>query len=62
MHVPSSLDSISSLLTTHQVAYLMADISNVNTSTIKDLYEALESLACMSFPSLLSPIYIRHAN
>lgn len=29
-----------------QVAYLMADISNVNASVIKDLYERLESLPC----------------
>lgn len=29
-----------------QVAYLMADISDVNTTTIKDLYERLESLPC----------------
>jgi D-3-phosphoglycerate dehydrogenase len=27
------------------VAYLMADISNVDNSTIKDLYERLESLS-----------------
>lgn len=26
----------------------MADISNVDTGTIKDLYERLESLSCMS--------------
>lgn len=25
----------------------MADVSNVNTATIKDLYERLESLSCM---------------
>lgn len=29
-----------------QVAYLMADISNVDNTTIKDLYERLESLSC----------------
>jgi len=29
-----------------EVAYLMADISNVNTAEIKDIYEALESLSC----------------
>jgi D-3-phosphoglycerate dehydrogenase len=34
-----------------QVAYLMADISDVNTVTIKDLYERLESLPCEK-PSL----------
>lgn len=31
-----------------QVAYLMADISNVDNTTIKDLYERLESLSCMN--------------
>lgn len=30
-----------------QVAYLMADISNVDAAKIKDLYERLESLSCM---------------
>jgi D-3-phosphoglycerate dehydrogenase / 2-oxoglutarate reductase len=29
---------------TNQVAYLMADISDVDNATIKDLYEQLESL------------------
>lgn len=33
-----------------QVAYLMADISNVDTATIKDLYERLESLSCKTIP------------
>lgn len=33
-----------------QVAYLMADISNVDTATIKDLYERLESLSCKTTP------------
>lgn len=28
----------------------MADISNVNTATIKDLYESLESLPCKTGP------------
>ena len=35
-----------------QVAYLMADISNVDAAKIKDLYERLESLSCMA-PILL---------
>ena len=35
-----------------QVAYLMADISNVDAAKIKDLYERLESLSCMA-PVLL---------
>lgn len=35
-------------LTTFQVAYLMADISNVNVRDISDLYHRLESLSCMS--------------
>ncbi|PGH05983.1 phosphoglycerate dehydrogenase [Helicocarpus griseus UAMH5409] len=34
------------------VAYLMADISDVNASNIKELYEKLESLPCMSFMPL----------
>ena len=29
-----------------QVAYLMADISDVNVTVIKDLYENLEALPC----------------
>jgi D-3-phosphoglycerate dehydrogenase / 2-oxoglutarate reductase len=29
-----------------KVAYLLADINNVETATIKDLYERLESLSC----------------
>ena len=33
-------------LTHLQVAYLMADISDVNTSLIKDLYQRLEALSC----------------
>ena len=32
------------------VAYLMADISDVNTGEIKDIYEALESLSCKRSP------------
>lgn len=30
----------------YQVAYLMADISDVSGSVIKDLYQSLESLSC----------------
>lgn len=30
----------------NQVAYLMADISNVKPPAIKELYERLESLSC----------------
>lgn len=30
-----------------QVAYLMADISDVSGSVIKDLYQSLECLSCM---------------
>ena len=37
-----------------QVAYLMADISNVDTATIKDLYERLENLPCKTASSHLS--------
>ncbi len=29
-----------------QMAYLMADISNVNTNEIKDLWQNLEGLSC----------------
>lgn len=36
------------LLTFDQVAYLMADISDVNVTVIKDLYQSLESLSCMT--------------
>lgn len=39
-----------------QVAYLMADISSVDTATIKDLYERLESLSCMMPNNLKRPI------
>jgi D-3-phosphoglycerate dehydrogenase len=31
-----------------QVAYLMADVSDVDTNNIKDLHEKLESLGCES--------------
>ena len=31
-----------------EVAYLMADISDVNTSQIKELYQSLENLSCES--------------
>ena len=34
------------MLTCLQVAYLMADISDVSGSVIKDLYHRLESLSC----------------
>lgn len=37
----------------------MADISDVDTDTIKDLYEALESLSCMI---LFSPEFLQRAN
>ena len=41
-----------------QVAYLMADISDVDTDKIKDLYEKLESLSCMiRIPSVLAVQY-----
>jgi D-3-phosphoglycerate dehydrogenase len=32
-----------------QVAYLMADISNVQTSDIKEISDSLEALSCKSF-------------
>lgn len=32
----------------------MADISDVNASVIKDLYQRLESLSCMPLPSRLT--------
>lgn len=38
-------------MTCVQVAYLMADISNVNLHEIKDLYENLEGLSCESGPA-----------
>ena len=34
------------ILTARQVAYLMADISDVNITVIKDIYQRLESLSC----------------
>lgn len=34
------------ILTARQVAYLMADISDVNVTVIKDIYQRLESLSC----------------
>lgn len=39
-----------------QVAYLMADISNVQTSEIKEISDSLEALSCKSnrFPNDLS--------
>ncbi len=37
------------MLTCVQVAYLMADISDVSTSVIKELYQSLESLSCKIF-------------
>jgi hypothetical protein len=33
-----------------QVAYLMADISDVNSTQIKELYQSLESLSCKIHP------------
>lgn len=33
----------------------MADISDVNTAQIKDLYTSLESLSCKSHPSGYTP-------
>ncbi|RMJ27638.1 d-3-phosphoglycerate dehydrogenase [Aspergillus sp. HF37] len=55
-NVPGVLRKVNEILGDHNVdkqmtdnrgdvAYLMADISSVDTTTIKDLYEALESLA-----------------
>lgn len=38
-------------LTIAKVAYLLADISNVDTVTIKDLYERLECLSCTPLKS-----------
>ena len=39
-------------LTVPQVAYLMADVSNVDTNMIRDLYERLEGLECIAALSL----------
>lgn len=46
-------------LDTHfsQVAYLMADISDVSGSVIKEIYQSLESLSCKAF--LLVPVAMR---
>ena len=44
-----------------QVAYLMADISNVNLDQIKELYASLESLSCESCESgFCSDIILTH--
>ncbi|KAL5332368.1 hypothetical protein BJX70DRAFT_404669 [Aspergillus crustosus] len=56
-NVPGVLRKVNEILGDHNVdkqmtdsrgdvAYLMADISNVDNATIKDLYERLESLSC----------------
>ncbi|MCJ1285147.1 D-3-phosphoglycerate dehydrogenase 2 [Xylographa opegraphella] len=56
-NVPGVLRKVNEVLGNHNVdkqmtdsrgdvAYLMADISNVNQSEIKELYESLESLSC----------------
>ena len=37
-----------------KVAYLMADISDVNVAVIRDLYQRLESLSCRRLPLPLS--------
>ncbi|KAL1856093.1 D-3-phosphoglycerate dehydrogenase 2 [Paecilomyces lecythidis] len=55
-NIPGVLRKVNEILGDHNVdkqmtdsrgdvAYLMADVSNVNTATIKDLYERLESLS-----------------
>ncbi|KAJ9203833.1 hypothetical protein DTO166G4_6806 [Paecilomyces variotii] len=55
-NIPGVLRTVNEILGDHNVdkqmtdsrgdvAYLMADVSNVNTATIKDLYERLESLS-----------------
>ena len=55
---PGVLRQVNSILGDHNVdkqtsdsrgdvAYLMADVSDVNLSEIKSLYESLESLSCM---------------
>lgn len=56
-NVPGVLKRVNQILGDHNVdkqmtdsrgdvAYLMADISNVNTAEIKEIYDALESLSC----------------
>ncbi|KAH0556890.1 Phosphoglycerate dehydrogenase ser3 [Trichoglossum hirsutum] len=56
-NVPGVLRKVNAILGDHnvdkqmtdsrgEVAYLMADISNVNQSEIKDLFESLEALSC----------------
>jgi len=42
------------------VAYLMADISDVNQGDIKGLYECLESLSCKLLHLPTSPMFISH--
>ncbi|RDW61926.1 D-3-phosphoglycerate dehydrogenase [Aspergillus mulundensis] len=66
-NVPGVLRKVNEILGDHNVdkqmtdsrgdvAYLMADISNVDHTTIKDLYERLESLSC-----IVTPLLIEHA-
>lgn len=45
-----------------KVAYLMADISNVNTHEIKDLYENLENLSCTWIGQTLNSPYSNFAS
>ena len=62
-NVPGVLRSVNKILGDHnvdkqmtdsrgEVAYLMADISDVNQGEIKDIYEGLEALNCKSLSSL----------
>lgn len=45
-----SLTRSQPLIKSQQVAYLMADISDVNSTQIKELYQSLESLNCKILP------------
>ncbi|KAL9641377.1 MAG: hypothetical protein Q9204_000012 [Flavoplaca sp. TL-2023a] len=65
-NVPGVLRKVNEILGDHNVdkqttdsrgdvAYLMADISDVNASVIKDLYQRLESLSCASSQMFCGP-------
>ena len=47
--VSSLMPYLKDRLTSCKVAYLMADISDVSNSVIKELYQRLEGLSCKSF-------------
>ncbi|MCJ1310194.1 D-3-phosphoglycerate dehydrogenase 2 [Agyrium rufum] len=73
-NIPGVLKKVNEVLGDHNVdkqmsdskgdvAYLMADISNVTFDEIKDIYESLESLSCtFSWPARVMIIYLKNSN